>query len=71
MSTTKLTETKENALFTQKEIEEILTTGQYPEEIREVIINENLLPAGLLNRLQAAYPVYSAFRNRALLRWSN
>ncbi|HOI86930.1 MAG TPA: hypothetical protein PLV51_03620, partial [Lentimicrobium sp.] len=66
MSTTKLTETKENALFTQKEIEEILTTGQYPEEIREVIMNENLLPAGLLNRLQAAYPAYSAFRNRAL-----
>jgi lysine 2,3-aminomutase len=31
----------------------------YPEEIREVIASENLLPLGLLGRLQAAYPQHS------------
>lgn len=66
MSTTRMQEMRENVLFVQHEIEEILNSGKYPEEILEVVRKENLLPAGLLNRLQAAYPAYSAFRNKAL-----
>ncbi|HCT71501.1 MAG TPA: hypothetical protein DF409_11295, partial [Bacteroidales bacterium] len=66
MNTTRMQEKRENVLFSTHEIEEILNSGKYPEEILEVVRKENLLPAGLLNRLQAAYPACSAFRNKAL-----
>ena len=42
------------------DLEAILARHGYSEETRRMIQQENLLPAGLLNRLQAAYPQYSA-----------
>ena len=41
------------------DLEAILARHGYSEEARRIIQQENLLPAGLLNRLQAAYPQYS------------
>jgi lysine 2,3-aminomutase len=46
-------------------LEAILARQGYSEETRRLIQQENLLPEGLLNRLQAAYPQYSGIANTA------
>ena len=46
-------------------LEAILARHGYSEETRRVIQQENLLPEGLLNRLQAAYPQHSGIANTA------
>ena len=44
---------------TDKDILAILDRYQYPNTVRRIINKENLLPTGLLNRLQASYPQHS------------
>ena len=44
---------------TAKDILAILDRYQYPNTVRRIINKENLLPTGLLNRLQASYPQHS------------
>lgn len=41
----------------------LLDRYDYPEETREIIESENLLPLGLLSRLQAIYPQHSGLRD--------
>lgn len=40
-------------------IEKVFEENTYAPEIQEIILNENLLPAGLIHRLHAAYPATS------------
>jgi L-lysine 2,3-aminomutase len=47
------------------DLEAILTRYGVSEETRRIIQQENLLPEGLLNRLQAAYPQYSGIADTA------
>ena len=46
-------------------LEAILARYGYSEKTRRIIQKENLLPQGLLNRLQAAYPRYSGIADTA------
>ncbi|MFO7721937.1 MAG: hypothetical protein R6V49_01825 [Bacteroidales bacterium] len=50
---------EENLKFTQADVERMYDRYHYPDEIKAIIQKENLLPHGLLNRLQAAYPQHS------------
>jgi len=43
------------------EIEKIMDRYGYPDDVRETIEKENLLPQGLLNRLHSGYAEYSCF----------
>src|SRR5688572_16730103 len=45
--------------ITPEHIRVMLHRNGYSEETRQIIADENLLPAGLLGRLQATYPQYS------------
>ena len=44
------------ATITDRDIGSMMDRYGYPDEIREVIRTENLLPTGLLSRIQATYP---------------
>lgn len=44
---------------TQDDLSAIIQRYGYSPETREIITSENLLPSGLLNRLQATYPQHS------------
>lgn len=50
---------KISATVTQADVEAMIDRYGYPEETREIIEEENLLPQGLLSRLQATYPQHS------------
>ncbi len=52
-------------LFSKHEIEEILNSGKYPGKSLK-LSGKKICCLPLLNRLQAAYPACSAFRNKAL-----
>ena len=47
------------AIVSYSGIKKMMDRYHYSEEIRVIIENENLLPAGLIIRLHSAYPVYS------------
>jgi len=51
--------------FTKSEVEEIMHRFHYTDETKAVILENNLLPEGLLTRLHHAYPQYSGFREYA------
>jgi lysine 2,3-aminomutase len=53
---------KEDLRFTQDDIQEMYSRYHFPKEISDTIERENLLPHGLLNRLEAAYPQHSGLR---------
>jgi len=55
----------ENLRFTVSEVERMYDRYHFPEDIRENIGRENLLPHGLLNRLEAAYPEHSGLKESA------
>lgn len=48
-----------SSTITKADVEKMMERYQFPEEIRKVIENENLLPTGLLSRLHASYPQHS------------
>ncbi len=48
--------------FTDADIAAIMDRHGYPQEVRETIRRENLLPAGLLGRVHALYPEHSGLR---------
>lgn len=48
--------------FTPDETEALMEHHGYPEEVRETIRRENLLPGGLLGRLHAVYTEHSGLR---------
>jgi lysine 2,3-aminomutase len=50
--------------ITQADVESMLDRYGYPTETRQIIATENLLPAGLLGRLHAAYPGHSGLFER-------
>lgn len=50
--------------FTSADLEALLDRYGYPEETREIIASEKLLPLGLLSRLQATYPQHSGLREQ-------
>lgn len=53
---------------TKSDVENMMDRYQYKEEIRRTIQKENLLPAGLLNRLHTSYPQHSGlFRTSPFL----
>jgi len=39
--------------------EHVIRSGGYADEVQEIIAEEGLLPAGLVNRLHKQYPQYS------------
>ncbi len=49
----------------QEDILKIMDRYQYADDVREVILKEHLLPAGLLSRLQSCYPRYSGIMDSA------
>ena len=53
---------KINATIPPSAVKEILDRYGYSPETREIIESENLLPAGLLSRLQATYPQHSGLQ---------
>jgi len=53
------------AAYQSVDLKAILKLHGYSEETRRIIRRENLLPEGLLNRLQAAYPEYSGIFDTA------
>ncbi len=48
--------------FKKEDIEHMYDRYHFPEDIRKNIERENLLPEGLLNRLEAAYPQHSGLK---------
>ncbi len=52
-------------LIKEDVIEKIMDRYQYADDVREVIHKENLLPGGLLSRLQSCYPQYSGIMESA------
>src|SRR6056297_2150376 len=48
--------------FTDADIAAMMDRHAYPQEVRETIRRENLLPAGLLGRVHALYPEHSGLR---------
>lgn len=51
--------------ISQKDILKIMDRYQYADDVRDVILKEHLLPAGLLSRLQSCYPLYSGITESA------
>jgi lysine 2,3-aminomutase len=50
------------------DVQSMMDRYHYSDEMRKIIKDENLLPTGLLSRLQASYPQHSGFlENRAFL----
>jgi hypothetical protein len=59
---------KISATVTRSDVERIIERYGYSPETREIIASENLLPPGLLSRLQATYPQHSGLlENRKFL----
>ncbi len=56
---------KEKVSITTDTVKKIMDRYQYPTETRQIIENENLLPAGLLNRLHNVYPQHSGIMEDA------
>ncbi len=52
-------------LIQQDVIQKIMDRYHYADDVREVIREENLLPGGLLSRLQSCYPQYSGIMESA------
>lgn len=50
---------KEKIVITRDTVKKIMDRYQYPEETRQIIEKENLLPQGLLSRLHSVYPQHS------------
>lgn len=59
-----LTATPEKVLFSQSEVEELMTRFHYSEETKAIIRDENLLPAGVLARLHAAFTRHSGLKEK-------
>lgn len=51
--------------FTVEEVSEIMQRFHYSDETKALILEENLLPLGLLSRLQSYYPQHSGLREHA------
>jgi len=47
--------------ISQVDVMHMMDRYQYSETIRQVVVKENLLPAGVLSRLHASYPQHSGF----------
>ncbi|MCP4430179.1 MAG: hypothetical protein GY806_04295, partial [Gammaproteobacteria bacterium] len=45
--------------FKKIDIEKIISEGGYPQQAQEIVLQEGLLPSGLVNRLHSLYPHYS------------
>ncbi|MCP3689016.1 MAG: hypothetical protein GY784_11425, partial [Gammaproteobacteria bacterium] len=45
--------------FKKIDVENIISAGGYPQQAREIALQEALLPSGLVNRLHSLYPQYS------------
>lgn len=56
-----------NACICQQDVEAMMDRQDYPEEMREIVRCEHLLPPGLLTRLQSQYPAHSGLLDRAAL----
>ncbi len=54
-----LTPAKVTDTVTASAVAKMLDRYGYPEETREIIQSESLLPTGVLSRLQASYPQHS------------
>ena len=51
--------------LSKQDVEKMIQKFHFSEEIQQIINNENLLPLGVLNRLNSAYPDYSTFNENA------
>jgi len=56
--------------ITPADIEAMMTRYEYSPETRQVILTENLLPVGLLDRLHATYPQHSGLLERGRMLFS-
>ncbi len=52
--------------ISQVDVMHMMDRYQYSETIRQVVVKENLLPAGVLSRLHASYPQHSGFLETSL-----
>lgn len=48
--------------FSAQDVETLMDRFQYSDETKEIIRNENLLPTGVLTRVQSAYPQHSGLK---------
>lgn len=53
------------ASFSEQDVAELMHRFHYSDETISIIRKEDLLPTGLLERLHAAYPLYSGLREEA------
>ncbi len=56
-----MTTTTTKTVFTQADIDSMMTREQFSDETKKIIMEENLLPAGLVSRLHSTYPATSGF----------
>ncbi|MCL4847466.1 MAG: hypothetical protein KJ066_13085 [Acidobacteria bacterium] len=49
------------------DVDELIERNRYASDVRATIVEEELLPAGLLNRLELQYPQHSTLRERSPL----
>lgn len=54
-----------NQLITNEKREVLFERFHYSGETKEIILKEDLLPLGLINRLHSAFPEYSGFKEQA------
>mgnify|MGYP000911341795 CR=1 FL=1 len=54
-----------NKKFSENDIDKIINRFHFSEEAKQIIKEENLLPVGVLNRLNFSYPQYSTFNENA------
>ena len=52
----------EKILFSEEELNNLMDRYHFSTEMIEIVKNENLLPLGVLSRLQTAYPQYSLMK---------
>jgi lysine 2,3-aminomutase len=52
------------AAIVRSDVQRMMAMYEYPDDMREVVEREKLLPLGLLNRLHAQYPQHSRLQRR-------